>query len=182
MKDCLGLHGHSAFGYVAIRQIGVGRKSVASDGHTTDLVHSLQTVKTVDISRYASEINRRSSPSALLRPHRGLQLGPPSRPAGCRLPAAAGHRAAVIDGYFYIDSDSRKIIILYVMAYTSPEGKTYKDYHEYCNSDDLETMEIAMKLYAGSRTPQNDEERKMLKEMKEASERGEILDFPMTPF
>lgn len=39
-----------------------------------------------------------------------------------------------------------------------------------------------MKLYAGSRTPQNDEERKMLKEMKEASERGEILDFPMTPF
>lgn len=80
------------------------------------------------------------------------------------------------------DSDSRKIIILYVMAYTSPEGKTYKDYHEYCNSDDLETMEIAMKLYAGSRTTQNDEERKMLKEMKGASERGEILDFPMTPF
>ena len=98
MKDCFGLHGHSAFGSVAKRQIGVGRKSVASDGHTTDPVHWLQAVKTVDISRCASEINRLSSPTALLRPHRGLQLFPPARPAAGRLPAAAGHRAAVVIG------------------------------------------------------------------------------------
>ena len=97
MKDCIGHHGHSAFGSVAKRQIGVGRKSVVSDGHTTDLVHSLQAVKTVDISRCASEINRLSSPSALPRSLRSLRLFPPARPAAGRLPAAAGHRAAVVD-------------------------------------------------------------------------------------
>ena len=97
VKDCFGLHGHSAFGSVAKKESGVGRKSATSVGHTTDPVHSLQAVKTVDISRCASEINRLSSPSALPRSLRSLRLSPPSRPAGCRLPAAAGHRAAVID-------------------------------------------------------------------------------------
>ena len=97
VKDCFGLHGHSAFGYVANRQIGVGRKSVASDGHTTDPFHSLQAGKTVDISRCASEINRLSSPSALPRLLRSLRLFPPARPAAGRLPADAGHRAAVVD-------------------------------------------------------------------------------------
>ena len=98
MKDCFELHGHSAFGSVAKKQIGVGRKSATSVGHTTDPVHSLQTVKTVDISRCASEINRLSSPSALPRSLRSLRLFPPARPAEGRLPAAAGHRAAVVDG------------------------------------------------------------------------------------
>ena len=96
VKDCFGLHGHSAFGYVANRQIGVGRKSVASDGHTTDPFHSLQAGKTVDISRCASEINRLSSPSALPRLLRSLRLFPPARPAAGRLPDTAGHRAAVV--------------------------------------------------------------------------------------
>ena len=43
-------------------------------------------------------------PSALLRPLRGLQLFPPSRPAAGRLPAAAGHRAAVMDGDVIADA------------------------------------------------------------------------------
>ena len=73
MKDCFGLHGHSAFGSVAKEKIGVGRKSATSVGHTTDLVHSLQAVKTVDVSRCASEINRLSSPSALPRSLRSLR-------------------------------------------------------------------------------------------------------------
>ena len=98
MKDCFGLYGHSAFGSVGQRQIGVGRKSATSVGLTTDLVHSLQAGKTVDISRCASEINRLSSPSALPRSLRSLRLFPPSRPAAGRLAAAAGHRAAVVDG------------------------------------------------------------------------------------
>ena len=58
VKDCFGLHGHSAFGSVAKRQIGVGRKSATSGSLTTDLVHWLQAGKTVGISRCASEINR----------------------------------------------------------------------------------------------------------------------------
>ena len=96
MKDCFGLHGHSAFGSVAKREIGVGRKSATSGVHTADLVHSLQAGKTVDVSRCASESTDLLPPSALPRPLRGLRLSPPSRPAGCRLPAVAGHRAAVV--------------------------------------------------------------------------------------
>ena len=64
---------------------------------TTDPFNSLQAGKTVDISRCASEINRLSSLSALPRSLRSLRLFPPARPAAGRLPAAAGHRAAVVD-------------------------------------------------------------------------------------
>ena len=88
MKDCFGLHGHSAFGSVAKEEIGVGRKSATSVGLTTDLVHWLQAGKTVDISRCASESTDLLPPSALLRPLRGLQLPrPPAlRRAYYRLP------------------------------------------------------------------------------------------------
>ena len=67
VKDCFGLHGHSAFGFVAKRQIGVGRKSATSVGLTTDLVHWLQAGKTVDILRCAAESTDLLPPSALLR-------------------------------------------------------------------------------------------------------------------
>jgi hypothetical protein len=96
VKDCFGLHGHSAFGSVAKEKSGVGQQSLLSQVQLTDLVHSLQAGKTVDISRCASETTDLLPPSALLRPLRGLQLFPPSRPAAGRLPAAAGHRAAVV--------------------------------------------------------------------------------------
>lgn len=58
MKDCFGLHGHSAFGSAAKEKSGVGQQSLLSQVQLTDLVHWLQVGKTVDISRYASEINR----------------------------------------------------------------------------------------------------------------------------
>ena len=82
MKDCFGLHGHSAFGSVAKKEIGVGRKSATSVGLTTDLVHWLQAGKTVDILRCAAESTDLLPPSALLRPLRGLQL---PRPPALRL-------------------------------------------------------------------------------------------------
>ena len=97
MKDCFGLHGHSAFGSVANRQIGVGQQSLLPQVQLTDLVYSLQAGKTVDILRCAAESTDLLPPSALPRLRRSLRLSPPSRPAGCRLPAAAGHRAAVVD-------------------------------------------------------------------------------------
>ena len=88
MKDCFGLHGHSAFGYVANKISGVGRKSATSGSLTTDLVYWLQAGKTVDISRCASESTDLLPPSALLRPRCGLQLPrPPAlRLADYRLP------------------------------------------------------------------------------------------------
>ena len=101
MKDCFGLHGHSAFGSVAKKKSGVGRKSATSVGLTTDPVYWLQAGKTVDILRCAAESTDLLPPSSLPRLLRSLRLSPPSRPAGCRLPAAAGHRAAVVDCIAY---------------------------------------------------------------------------------
>ena len=82
MKDCFGLHGHSAFGSVAKRQIGVGQQSLLSQVQLTDPSHWLQAGKTVDILRCAAESTDLLPPSALLRPLRGLQL---PRPPALRL-------------------------------------------------------------------------------------------------
>ena len=88
MKDCFGLHGHSASGSVANKISGVGRKSAASGVHTTDLVHWLQAGKTADIIRCASESTDLLPPSALPRLLRSLRLSrPPAlRDADYRLP------------------------------------------------------------------------------------------------
>ena len=79
------------------RESGVGRKSVASDGHTTDLVYWLQAGKTVDISRVAAEstdlLSAFSTASATLWP----AAAPPTRPAAGRLAADAAHRAAGVN-------------------------------------------------------------------------------------
>ena len=96
MKDCFGLHGHYAFGYVAKEKSGVGRKSATSVGLTTDLVHWLQAGKTVAVVRCAPSSTDLLPPSALPRSLRSLRLFPPSRPATGRLPASACHRAAVM--------------------------------------------------------------------------------------
>ena len=88
MKDCIGLHGHYAFGSVANEKSGVGRKSATSVGLTTDLVHWLHAGKTVDVVRFASKIHRLASA------FRTASVA--SLPAAGRLPAGAGHRAAVV--------------------------------------------------------------------------------------
>lgn len=94
----------------------------------------------------------------------------PDTPVAGRLPTA------VVD-FARDDHCSPEIINdLDIMAYTSPDGKTYKDYQEYGNSDDLDTMEVFMKQEAGHRTPQNN------KEYGGMSEHGEVIDFPMDTF
>ena len=69
-------------------QSGVGRKSATSVGLTTDLVHWLQAGKTVAVVRFASKIHRLASA------FRTASVA--SLPAAGRLPAGAGHRAAVV--------------------------------------------------------------------------------------
>lgn len=49
-----------------------------------------------------------------------------------------------------------------------------KDY----NSMSLEKEEILLYLSLGKRTPQNESEEQMLKEIKEIRERGQIVDIP----
>lgn len=68
------------------------------------------------------------------------------------------------------------------MAYISVDGKTYKDFQAYCNSDDLETDDKFRKLLAGSRTPQNDEERNWLTNMKKLQSEGKVIDIPSGTF
>ena len=67
--------------------------------------------------------------------------------------------------------------------YKSEEtGKVYKDYEEYCNSDELDTCEIFLKLNSGERTPQNAEEEKWLKNMRQMKAEGKIIDIPFGTF
>lgn len=61
--------------------------------------------------------------------------------------------------------------------YTDPDGNVYDSYEAYCNSPDLDAYTIMLKLHAGSRTPQNEWEESLLKEMKEIEARGELIDF-----
>ncbi len=61
--------------------------------------------------------------------------------------------------------------------YTDPDGNVYESYESYCNSPDLDDYTIMLKLHAGSRTPQNEWEESLLKEMKEIEARGELIDF-----
>ena len=100
---------------------GVGRKSVASDGHTTDAVYSLQAGKTVDISRQAAVstdlLSAFSTASATLWP----AAAPPTRPAAGRLAAVAAHRATGED----------------VDAGNIAEGTEYAAYVPYQESGDI---------------------------------------------
>lgn len=68
------------------------------------------------------------------------------------------------------------------MEYISSEGKVYKDYQSYCNSDDLDVADIFRKLLAGSRTPQNDKEKIWLAEMQKLEAEGKVIDIPSGTF
>lgn len=68
------------------------------------------------------------------------------------------------------------------MAYISVEGKLYKDFQEYCNSEDLELDDKFRKLLAGSRIPQNDEEKVWLENMRKQQAEGKVIDIPSDIF
>lgn len=62
-------------------------------------------------------------------------------------------------------------------GYISPDGDVYESYEAYCNSPDLDTYTIMLKLHNGIRKPQNDFERDLLKEMQEIEASGGQIDF-----
>lgn len=68
------------------------------------------------------------------------------------------------------------------MAYISVEGILYKDFQEYCNSEDLELDDKFRKLLAGSRIPQNDEEKVWLENMRKQQAEGKVIDIPSDIF
>lgn len=61
--------------------------------------------------------------------------------------------------------------------YTDSDGNVYESYDAYCNSPDLDDYTIMLKLHSGSRKPQNDRERALLKEMREMEASGKQIDF-----
>lgn len=61
--------------------------------------------------------------------------------------------------------------------YYDCDGNYYESYEAYCNSPDLDTHTIMLKLHAGSRKPQNQFEQDLLQEMKEIEARGGTIDF-----
>lgn len=68
------------------------------------------------------------------------------------------------------------------MSYISADGKTYKDYQEYCNSDDLELDDKFRKLLSGSRTPQTEDERLWLGNMRKIQSEGKVIEVPSGTF
>ena len=62
------------------------------------------------------------------------------------------------------------------MNYISPEGKVFKSYQEYCNSDTLDLDLICCKLLSGERQPQNDKEKKLLQQMEEILANGKGIE------
>ena len=63
------------------------------------------------------------------------------------------------------------------MCYIDPDGNIHESYAAYCNSPDLDDYTVMLKLWAGSRIPQNDHERRVLAELEEIRESGGIPDF-----
>ena len=68
------------------------------------------------------------------------------------------------------------------MAYLSPEGIIFNNFQEYCDSDDLELDDKFRKLLAGNRTPQTEEERVWLKNMRKLQSEGKVTDIPSGTF
>ena len=62
-------------------------------------------------------------------------------------------------------------------SYEDADGKVYDSYEAYCNSPDLDTYTVMLKLWSGSRTPQSDEEKRILAELDEFRRNGGIPDF-----
>ena len=60
--------------------------------------------------------------------------------------------------------------------YTDAEGRKYKSYEEYVNSPDLDLDLIYAKLWSGERTPQNQREKEIKKELDEMKSLGMKLE------
>ena len=60
--------------------------------------------------------------------------------------------------------------------YIDTEGHKYSSYEEYINSPDLDLDLIYSKLWSGERTPQNEREKEIKKELDEMKSRGEKLE------
>lgn len=61
--------------------------------------------------------------------------------------------------------------------YRAPDGTLYDTYQDYVNAPDLDTDIIQSKLWTGERKPQNDFERKLLKEINEAKKKNTCLEY-----
>lgn len=68
------------------------------------------------------------------------------------------------------------------MYKSNETGKVYKDYQEYCNSDELEMYDKFLKLNSGERMPQNKREEDWLEEMRQMETEGKIIDIPFGTF
>ena len=60
--------------------------------------------------------------------------------------------------------------------YIDAEGRKYKSYDEYVNSPDLDLDLIYAKLWSGERTPQNEQEKEIKKELDEMKSLGMKLE------
>ena len=60
--------------------------------------------------------------------------------------------------------------------YIDVDGNKYESYKYYVNSPDLDPETVYFKLLSGSRTPQNEEERKIKAEMDEIIANGGIVE------
>lgn len=63
------------------------------------------------------------------------------------------------------------------IPYTDSDWNVYDSYEAYCNSPDLDFYTVMLKLHSGVRTPKNDYERKLLKDMREIEASGRVIDF-----
>lgn len=61
--------------------------------------------------------------------------------------------------------------------YKDSDGNVYESYDAYCNSSELDDYTVMLKLWSGSRVPQNDDERKLLAQLEEIRLSGRIPDF-----
>ena len=62
-------------------------------------------------------------------------------------------------------------------GYIDPDENVHDSYEAYCHSPDLDPYTIMLKLWSGSRTPQNESERRLLAELEEIRRQGGIPDF-----
>lgn len=60
--------------------------------------------------------------------------------------------------------------------YIDAEDRKYKSYEEYVNSPDLDLDLIYAKLWSGERTPQNEQEKEIKKELDEMKSLGMKLE------